>query len=91
MFGRLEGYIKKKIDDMVARESRKRLMDISTVAVSTGCSMVIPFSGLAPVVAATVLQCLMFAMALGLIPLLNVRSSNDLTKLSRQVLYHSFI
>ncbi|KAG0605559.1 hypothetical protein M758_9G068600 [Ceratodon purpureus] len=82
---RVKEYIKKRLDGIVDEECRKRVMDLTTVTFSVLSSMVIPFSGVAVVVAATVIQCLDFSITLGLIPLLNVRSFNDLTAMSKQV------
>jgi hypothetical protein len=82
---RVKEYVKKRVDGIVDEACRKRVMDLTTVAVSVMSSTVIPFSGVAVVVAATVIQCLNFAITLGLIPLLNLRSVNDLVAMSRQI------
>lgn len=81
----IKEYIKKKIDGIVDEAQRKRVMDITTVAMSVASSTLIPFSGVAVVVAATVMQCLNFSVTLGLIPLLNVRSAGDVKAMSSQI------
>ncbi|KAG0593275.1 hypothetical protein KC19_1G317600 [Ceratodon purpureus] len=60
-------YIKKKIDGMVKEACHKRVMDITTVAMAIASSSVVPFSGVAVVVAATIMQSLDFSATLGLI------------------------
>ncbi|XP_024388431.1 uncharacterized protein [Physcomitrium patens] len=82
---RVKELIKKRLNGIVDEECRKRVMDLTTVALSSLSSTVIPFSGVAVVVAATLIQCLDFSLTLGLIPLLNVRSFNDLRDMSKNV------
>ena len=78
-------YIKQRITGIVDAKCHKRVMDITTVTLSSISSCLIPFSGVAVVVAATVIQCLDFAITLGLIPILNVRSFSDLVTMSQQI------
>lgn len=78
-------YIKRKIDGKVHHASGKRKMDIFMTGSSVMCSSVILFSGIPVVVAGTVMECLNFSVALGLIPMLNVRTVDDLKAMASQL------
>ncbi|KAL2620359.1 hypothetical protein R1flu_000564 [Riccia fluitans] len=82
---KLEEHVETRIHNAVDEQKRKRKRDITSVAASTAAGTVVPFSGIPIMVATTMVQCVGFSAALGLIPIANVRSFQDANTLASQM------
>ncbi|KAL3681553.1 hypothetical protein R1sor_024509 [Riccia sorocarpa] len=82
---KLEEHVETRLRDTVEDQKHKRKRDITSVAAATAAGTVLPFSGIPIMVASTMVQCVGFSAALGLIPIANVRSFQDVNTLASQM------
>ncbi|KAL2620341.1 hypothetical protein R1flu_000546 [Riccia fluitans] len=82
---KLEAHVETRLHTTVEEQKKKRKRDITSVTASTAAGTAVPFSGIPIMVAVTMVQCVGFSASLGLIPIANVRSFQDVNTLASQM------